>query len=113
MNKIAKFADRLNEALVLRDVKPAELHRRTGISEATISQYRSGYAEPKKNKLQSIAEALAVDPAFLMGLDVPPTVTYPSAKLAKDKHKESEIETAYENADEKTKRAVRILLGLE
>lgn len=37
----------------------------------------------------------------------------PSAKLAKDKHKESEIETAYANADEKAKRAVRILLGLE
>lgn len=48
MEKIAKSADRLNEALELRDVKPAELHRRTGISEATISQYRSGYAEPKK-----------------------------------------------------------------
>ena len=37
----------------------------------------------------------------------------PSAKLAKDKHKENEIETAYANADEKTKRAVRILLGLD
>jgi len=113
MEKIAKFADRLNEALELRDVKPAELHRRTGISEATISQYRSGYAEPKKKKLQSIAEALAVDPAFLMGLDVPPTVTYPSAKLAKDRHKDSDIQIAYDSADEKTKRAVRILLGLE
>ena len=125
MEKIAKFADRLNEALELRDVKPAELHRRTGISEATISQYRSGYAEPKKKKLQAIAEALTVDPAFLMGLDVPPTVNYPSAKLAKDQRqaelrseleqalKHHDIAQAYAEADEKTQKMVRMLLGLE
>ncbi len=125
MKKIAKFADRLNEALSLRDVKPAELHRRTGISEATISQYRSGYAEPKKEKLQAIAEALAVDPAFLMGLDVSPTVNYPSAKLAKDQRqaelraeleqafKHQDIAQAYSEADKKTQKMVRMLLGLD
>lgn len=109
MNKIADFKDRLNEALILRDVKPVELHRRTGISEATISQYRSGYAEPKKKKLEQIASALSVDPAFLMGLDVPPRT---APKLAKDQPKK-DLLTAYEQADEKTKRAVRIMLGLE
>ena len=114
MQKIASFKDRLNEALVLRDVKPAELHRRTGISESTISQYRSGYAEPKKKKLQTIAEALSVDPAYLMGLDVSPSPPVRrSAKLAKDAKNDNEILKAYESADPKTQKAVRVLLGIE
>lgn len=110
MEKIADFKDRLNEALILRDVKPSELHRRTGISEATISQYRSGYAEPKKEKLGLIATALAVDPAFLMGFDVPPRR---AGKPAKDNMEQNMLLVAYENADEKTKKMVRMLLELE
>lgn len=36
-----------------------------------MSQYLSGYAEPKKNRLTLIADALNVNPTWLMGLDVP------------------------------------------
>lgn len=107
-----KFMDRLNEALVLRDVTPAELHRRTGISESTISQYRSGYAEPKKKKLQLIADALSISPAWLMGLDVPIVDERRAGKVVPGSPA-NEILEAYERADEKTKMAVRFLLGLE
>lgn len=107
-----KFMDRLNEALVLRGVTPAELHRRTGISESTISQYRSGYAEPKKQRLQIIAEALSVNPTWLMGLDVPIVAEKRAGKSAPGSY-DNEIQEAYNKADEKTQRAVRILLGLE
>lgn len=107
-----KFMDRLNEALVLRGVSPAELHRRTGISESTISQYRSGYAEPKKQRLQMIADALSVNPTWLMGLDVPIVAEKRAAKTAPNQNR-GEIQDAYDKADGKTQRAIRIMLGLE
>lgn len=39
---MAEFKDRLEEALKLRDMKPAELARVSGVTEGTISQYRKG-----------------------------------------------------------------------
>lgn len=65
------FRKRLEIALSVRGIKPVDLAKKTGISESTISQYRSGYSKPKEARLVVIANALGVDPAWLMGLDVP------------------------------------------
>ena len=46
---VALFNERLNEALEKRDMRPVDLANRTDIPEATISQYRSGYAKPESN----------------------------------------------------------------
>ena len=70
IEKVASFKERLNQALKIRDIRPVDLARKTKISESTISQYRSGYAEPKEDKLAKIADALSVNPAWLMGLNV-------------------------------------------
>ncbi len=79
MEKSDNFSSRLNEALRIRDMKPVELSRRTGISEATISQYRSGYAEPKRDKARLIARTLRVSVAWLMGVsdNMEPSVVIP------------------------------------
>lgn len=66
-----KFAERLCEALEIRNISSAELSRRTGINEATLSNYRKGKYEPKQRRTENIAEALFVDIAWLMGADVP------------------------------------------
>lgn len=71
IKKIEDFKTRLNKALAIRELRPVELAAQTGISESTISQYRSGYAKPKADKLSIISDALDVNPAWLMGLDVP------------------------------------------
>ena len=68
------FSSRLDEALAIRQLKPVDLSKRTGISESTISQYRSGYAKPKQDKLSLISDALNVSPAWLMGLNVPMSI---------------------------------------
>lgn len=68
---IESFRTRLEKALSESGLKPIELAERTGISQSTISQYRSGYSKPKDKRLVKIAEVLNVDPAWLMGLDVP------------------------------------------
>ena len=70
---IDSFRNRLEQALSYADMKPADLARKTGISEATISQYRSGYSKPKNDRIAIIAEALGVKPEWLIGFDVPMT----------------------------------------
>lgn len=65
------FKNRFLEVLEIKDVRCSDLSRLTGIRESTLSQYKSGYAEPKSDKLSIIAQALNVDPVWLMGMDVP------------------------------------------
>lgn len=80
------FRIRLEKALKYREMKPSELAKATGISEATISQYRSGYSKPKDDRLVRIANALRVNPSWLMGLDVPmkSTLTLSLEKMMPD-----------------------------
>ena len=68
---VANFNDRLNEAIEKRGIRPVDLANRADIPEATISQYRSGYAKPKYERIVRIADALNVSLMWLMGGDVP------------------------------------------
>lgn len=68
---VEKFANRLNRALTIRNIKPVELHEKTGISESLISKYLSNNAVARLDKLSIIANALNVNPVWLMGYDVP------------------------------------------
>lgn len=64
-------AERICKALEIRQIRQADLVERTGIPKSAISQYCSGAFKPKQKRLFQIAEALNVDEAWLMGLDVP------------------------------------------
>lgn len=68
---MATISARINEALSIRSMKPIDLARATGIPKASISQYMSGYVEPKQNRIYLISKALNVREAWLMGYDVP------------------------------------------
>lgn len=65
---MATFAERLDEALRMRDTTPAELHRITKISEAQISAYRKGYYKANQRNVEKLANALNVSIPWLMGL---------------------------------------------
>lgn len=65
------FAERLPQALDLRGLSAADLSRATGVSEGTISCYKKGKYQAKQNRVYDFARALRVDPAWLMGYDVP------------------------------------------
>lgn len=69
--KQSDFASRLSLALELRNMKAADLSKRTGVSEGTISCYINGKYEAKQNRVRVFADALNVNPAWLMGYDVP------------------------------------------
>ena len=64
---MAIFAERLREALRLRDMKPSVLSYKTGISESALSHYLKGDYEPKAKKLMLLAEALRVSESWLSG----------------------------------------------
>ena len=65
------FNDRLREAMISRDISQAELVRRSGINKGTISNYLHGKYEPKQQAIYTLAKALNINEAWLMGLDVP------------------------------------------
>lgn len=65
------FKDRLNKAIQIRNIKPVELVEKTKISKANISCYMSGKYEAKADGVKLLADALNVDPVWLMGYDVP------------------------------------------
>ena len=67
---MATFKNRLAEIMAERDMTQSELSRLTGIRVSSISDYLRGIYEAKQDKVFQIAEALRVNPAWLMGLDV-------------------------------------------
>lgn len=72
-----------------------------GVNKSTISRWESGEIEKVPTSVvDDLATALMTSPGYLMGWDTPES-------------EQEEIINAYITADEKTKRTVRILLGLE
>lgn len=65
------FNKRLKQAMELRGFKQVDLVERTGIGKSSISQYLSGDYEAKQDNIFLLAKALDVDPAWLMGKNVP------------------------------------------
>lgn len=65
------FAERLNEALKIRDMTAAELSRKTGISEGLISGYKKGKYKAAQSNMDKITKVLNVSITWMMGFDVP------------------------------------------
>ena len=53
----------------MRDKKPADVAKETGIARSSLSEYLKGEYEPKQDKIFLIAKNLNVDPGWLMGAD--------------------------------------------
>ncbi len=72
MNELVDtFANRLNKAITLRNIKPIELSEKTGIDKSKISSYMSGRYKAKQDGVYLLAQALNVSEVWLMGYDVP------------------------------------------
>ncbi|CZQ95461.1 peptidase s24/s26a/s26b [Trichococcus flocculiformis] len=77
---VDSFKDRLNKAITDRDIKPAELARRTGINKSSITAWLKGDYEAKQDNIFKLSKALGVSEAWLMGIDTtntPPTNIIP------------------------------------
>ena len=69
------IAERIKFAMKVRNKKQIEVVRDTGISKGAFSSYLSGQYNPKLDKLQLIADSLAVDVKWLNGENVPMQTT--------------------------------------
>jgi transcriptional regulator with XRE-family HTH domain len=63
--------DRLIELKDTFNLRQVDIVEKTGIDKVTISLYFSGNRVPKHENIMLIADAYNVDPAWLMGYDVP------------------------------------------
>lgn len=70
--RIDSFAHRLSQALNMRNMKPNDLAKKTGISKSKISSYMSGRYKAKQDGVYILSQALDVDPGWLMGFDISP-----------------------------------------
>ena len=61
------FRTRLTHVMQEKNIKAAELSRRTGISKPRMSQYVNGVYVPKADAICAIASALGVSESFLLG----------------------------------------------
>lgn len=64
-------AERIREALAAKQMTQADLCRLTGIPKSAMSQYCNGGLVPRQDRTFSIASALNVSEAWIMGFDVP------------------------------------------
>lgn len=65
-----EFRDRLREAMEIRGMRAVDLVEKTGIPKVTVSYYLSGKTVPRSDRLYSLAKALNINEAWLLGYDV-------------------------------------------
>ena len=77
------FSTRLRRIMNERGISQSELSRLSGIPKSALSQYMSGLFRPKQDRTLALDKALAVDPAWLLGYDVPSDATKKSGSGTK------------------------------
>ena len=70
-NRVSELRYRLREALEKRNMKAAELSKKTNVPEGAISYYLSGKSQPKGERLYTLCVALDVSEAWMLGYDIP------------------------------------------
>jgi transcriptional regulator with XRE-family HTH domain len=62
---------RIEKALMIREMKQADLCKLADIPKSSLSLYLKGAYEPKQDKIYKMANALNFSEMWLMGYDVP------------------------------------------
>ena len=70
-SKSSSTSERLKEAMMVKNMKQADLARATGLSKGGISNYVTGRYEPKSDIVSKLAKALNCSEMWLWGYDVP------------------------------------------
>lgn len=70
-SKVSCFTERIKELLKFYHLSQSDFCKRTGLNKSVVSLYISGKREPMQLNIMTIAETFDIDPAWLMGLDVP------------------------------------------
>ena len=106
-------AARICKAMQLRNMRQVDLSLKTGIPKSAISQYCSGAFSPKQKRLFLLAQALNVDEAWLMGLDVPMERQIDPSSVTILSDTEQTLITKFRTLDDRGKAAVLNVLDHE
>ena len=71
MKDLYIIKDRLNEALKYRNINASQLADKSGLNKSTICRYLNGERIPRTEAIHKMATALHVNPAWILGYDVP------------------------------------------
>lgn len=121
--KISDSQKRLHEMMDILGIKQTDIVNKTGINKSSLSNYLNGRRTPTQEQLSRIADPYKINPAWLMGYDVPMQaldgiVYYVNdsynidSQNGQDKNvrKAIELYEMYINADPEIQRAVELLL---
>lgn len=76
--RIESCGKRIEMALMIRQMKQCDLCKLANVPKSSLSLYLSGAYEPKQDRIYSMAKALNVSEAWLMGYDVPMETNSPN-----------------------------------
>lgn len=111
--KYRETARRLLYAMAAARVNQQTLSNESGISKSSISHYVNGSHEPGNKAAYAMARVLAVDPLWLMGLDIDSPSTQPISTSINLSDFEEQIIHAFRNASTDTQAAVCAVLGIK
>ena len=69
--KTSNSSRRLKELMTRLNIKQTDIANASGLEKSVISMYVNGHRLPRQDKIAQIADAFNIDPAWLMGYDVP------------------------------------------
>lgn len=91
--KVSNSRDRIRELMAHFGLNQTELCKRTGIQKSALSNYLNGDREPRQDQISLIVDPFGVNPAWLMGYDVP---------MEMQPHDSVEIHIDADNVDEES-----------
>ena len=129
MNK-QEIGKRIKELRMKRSLTQEQLAERVGYtSKSSINKIELGKNDVPRKKFAEFAEALGVSEAYLLGytdkldrledpglqefMDMFDRQMYKATHIPPISEDDYDVLVAYQNADSKTKKAVRVMLGVE
>lgn len=70
-NKVKNSQQRIRELMDYYKLSQSDLCKRTGLQKSALSNYLNGDREPRQDQISLIADPFNINPAWLMGYDVP------------------------------------------
>ena len=69
--KITDSQHRITELIDFLGVNQTEFCKKTGLQKSALSNYLNGDREPRQDQISKITDAYNINPAWIMGYDVP------------------------------------------
>lgn len=110
--KVSNSRERILELMEHYGINQTELCKRTGLQKSALSNYLNGDREPRQNQISLIADPFNVNPAWLMGYDVPMEnfLQIDVEKNSKEIESAMRLYAYYEMASPEIRTAIDVLL---